>query len=134
MTEDEWVHFVRTGKPLIASVGRLDNDLCAHLDAATDLVRVRHDYTLKMLHKHRVEPHHLPLIESCLAFGRAVADKKHHITFFYCDEIVFGGWYQLTIKAADYGTELWVATFHPQSVAEVIRRTKKYRLLRAGTE
>lgn len=130
MTENEWVDFALRGYPWLASVGRLDPELCRLLGCSTNLVRIRHDYALKLLHKHRYQPHTLPLMEHCLQFGRVVADKKWHLSFFHYDEVVIGGWHQLTIKTADNGSEVWVSTFHPQSPSEVHRLTKKHTVIR----
>lgn len=70
------------------------------------------------------------LIDLCLMLGRVISDKKWHLTFLYYDEIVFGGWHHLTIKSANYGTELWLCTFHPQTPSEVKRITGKAKLIR----
>lgn len=130
MTESEWVEFAFRGFPYCASVGRLDDGLCTVLRSSTNLVRIRHDYVCKLMQKHRMEPHRLAMMEMCLMFGRVIQDRPWHLTFFHYDEIVFGGWYHLTIKSADRGNELWVSTFHPQSHSEVKRITKRATFLR----
>jgi hypothetical protein len=133
MTESEWVEFAYKGFPHVASVGRLDAALCAELSASTNLVRIRHDYVCKLMHKHKWEPHRLAMMEICMAFGRVIRDRPWHLTFFHFDEIVYGGWHHLTIKSADHGHELWVATFHPQSPSEVKRLTARGTLIRSET-
>lgn len=130
MTEDEWVEFVITGRQVVASVGRLEPGLCSRLGASTNLVRLRHDYARKMVDKHQYEPHRLPMMEQALQFGRVISDRRWHLSFFHYDEIVFGGWNQLTIKSAERGSELWVATFHPISVDEVRRLCKRFPIIR----
>ncbi len=130
MTEDEWVKFCVSGEPKLASVGRLDHDLCKRLRTSNDLVRMRHDYALKLMHKHKFSPDYFGMLEFTMLYGRVVSDRKWHLTFFHYDDIVFGSWLQLTIKSADSGNELWVSTFHRQSHTEVTRHCKKHTVLR----
>lgn len=131
MTEDDWVAFAHSGAPKVASVGRLGADLCADLRCSNNLVRLRHDYAIKLVLKHGFDPHTLPMMEQALLFGRVISDRKWHLTFFHYDEIVFGSWFQLTIKSAARGEELWVCSFYNQSHAEVTRKSNKHRLVRA---
>lgn len=81
--------------------------------------------------KHKWQPHRLAIMELCMEFGRVIREKPWHLTFFYYDDIVFGGWHHLSIKSADYGNELWVSTFHPQTSSEVKRLTGRGTLLRS---
>ena len=130
MNEQEWVRYAASGTPTVVSIARLEPDLCRSIRARTNLVRIRHDYVLKFIQKHGIEPHHLPMVQNAIEFGRAIADRPNHITFLYFDAHVFGGWFQTTIKATDSGQELWVVTFHKQNLADVIRLSKRHRILR----
>jgi hypothetical protein len=70
------------------------------------------------------------MIEQALTFGRVISDRRWHLTFFHYDELVFGGWNQLTIKSASGGSEIWVATFHPISSVEVARECRRHPIIR----
>ncbi|WP_445215573.1 hypothetical protein ACKWRH_24250 [Bradyrhizobium sp. Pa8] len=84
-----------------------------------------HHYALKCTHKHRITPDHFQVLPATLTYGRVVADRSRHLSFFHFDHI-FGQWFQATIKTNLAGNELWVVTFHPASDKEVRRMLKKY--------
>src|SRR5215831_10843827 len=52
----------------------------------------------KWVHKHRIDSHHFPMLPITLEFGRCVLDERKDLTFFYFDEVVFGAWFQVTLK------------------------------------
>lgn len=89
------------------------------IGASTNLVRIRHDYALKLTQKHKLDPRHVVLIPTLLEAGRAVLTKPLHITFFLRDPLL--GWMHLTIKTIPDGNELWLATLHMTRGEEVDR-------------
>jgi hypothetical protein len=72
VTEEEFMHFLASGTPSVASLGRLHQDLCRAIGSTTDLVRIRHEYALKLTQKHKLDPRHVVLIPTLLEAGRAV--------------------------------------------------------------
>lgn len=131
MTEDEWWHFVASGAPPIVTVTQLPGLLCSAMRAHTSVVKIRHEYTLKILHKHGIQPDKLSMMTLTIEIGRAVLEPRGQcMSFFLFDDVVYGGWFHATIKATQLGDELWVSTFHPTRFEEVARITKRGRLLR----
>jgi hypothetical protein len=130
MTEEEWFHFIGSGAPRIVSVARLPPELYLKLGASNGLVKLRHDYALKIAHKHGFRPVHFPMLPIVIDCGRVLCDRPNHMSFFFYENVVFGGWLQATIKSARGGTELWVATFHPGNPKELRRLCKKHAVIR----
>jgi hypothetical protein len=130
VTEEEWFNFVARGEPEIVSVGRLDHELCRRIGAATSLIKMEHAYAHKSANKHRMRAIHFPMLPIAIACGRVISDKPGHLSFFFYENVVFGGWMQATIKIDKSGTELWVTTFHVASAAEAKRMSKKYGIIR----
>jgi hypothetical protein len=126
----DWFVFVASGVPKHVSVTRIGSDLCQSIGCSSDLVKMDHHYALKSTHKHRFQPDHFQVLTETIARGRVIADRQKHLTFFYLDRVMFGHWFQATIKRNERATELWVATFHQASEKEVLRMTKKYGVLR----
>jgi hypothetical protein len=62
--------------------------------------------------------------------GRVICDRPGNLTFYYYENVVFGGWMAATIKTDRTGTELWVSTFHVAKPAEAKRMAKKYGIIR----
>ena len=89
------------------------------IGASTNLVRIRHDYALKLTQKHKLDPRHVVLIPTLLEAGRAVLTKPLHIAFFLRDPLL--GWMHLTIKTIPDGNGLWLATLHMTRGEEVDR-------------
>jgi len=75
VTEEEWLHFVTTGLPKKLRVTRIPDELCRIVGANTNLVRIRHDYTLKVAFKHELDPHRFPMMQNAIDFGRAIQDR-----------------------------------------------------------
>jgi hypothetical protein len=134
VTEEDWALFIASGSPLAMGIARLPTGLCRALGASTNLVRVRHDYTLKMTQKHKLEPRHFPMLPVVLERGRVIANKQHHLTFFHNDHAGFGSWFQVTLKTNRAGDELWVATFHGSRGEEVDRYSRRHGILRPEKE
>jgi hypothetical protein len=128
MTEEEWFNFVAGGNPPVVSY-----ELCKRIGASNTLVRMRHDYALKCAHGHRLRPAHFPMLPIVIDLGFAISDRDRHLSFYFYESVVFGGWMTATVKATVSGMELWVATFHVASPKEAKRMAKKYRVIRPGT-
>ena len=69
----------------------------------------------------------LPVVIDC---GFAVSDRAQHLTFYFYENVVFGGWMAATVKATNSGHELWVSTFHVASDKKAKRMRKKFAVLR----
>jgi hypothetical protein len=130
MTEEEWYRFVAGGEPEVISVARLPPELCRAIDCSATLVRMRHDYALKCAQKHGLRSAHFPMLPIVIDLGFVVSHRPRHLSFYWYDRTVFGGWLSATLKANETGTELWIATFHFAGPKEVKRIRKKYRVLR----
>lgn len=83
-----------------------------------------------MVFKHSVLPWQLPLVEQTILFGAAFEDGENHVTFMHFDEHLCNRWFKATVKFVPAKSELWVATFHPISSKEEIRKRKKMKILR----
>jgi hypothetical protein len=130
MREDEWVHFFASGDPPIVAVTRLPTFLCDQIGAVTNLVRMKHPYALKALHKHNVEPHRLAMLPLTIDLGRAVKDRANALTFFFYENSIYGSWHHASVKTCANGTELWVSTFHYSDPEEIDRKCRKHGILR----
>lgn len=62
--------------------------------------------------------------------GRVVQQRDNHLSFFFYENVVFGGWVHSVVKTANHGNELWVATFHVSSAADAKRFAKKHGVIR----
>lgn len=76
ITVEQWIRFVTEGEPSTLGVTRLSGDLCRALGASTNLVQMRHDYTLKSAFKHKIEPYRFPMLQNTIDYGRAVLDHR----------------------------------------------------------
>jgi hypothetical protein len=132
MTEEDWFNFVAGGNPPVVSVTRLPEHLCKSIGASTTLIRMRHDYALKCAHGHRLRSAHFPMLPIVIDLGFAISDRERHLSFYFYENVVFGGWMAATVKVTIQGTELWVATFHVASAKEAKRMAKKYTIIRPG--
>ncbi len=121
----DWFVFIQSGEPKTVSVTRINAGLRALIGCSSDLVRIGHNYALKCTHKHRLTPDHFYVLPEVINHGRVIADKKHHLTFFYLDYITYKQWFQATIKCNEDQNELWVATFHAAKAADVRRLIKR---------
>ena len=130
MTEEEWHRFVWGCDPQIVTVCEIPRDLCHAISSASPIVRMQHWYALKSAHKHGFDPYHFPMLPITIEFGRCVLERPRCLSFFYFDEVVFGKWFQVALKANGDGTEIWVSTFHRSRSGEVARITNKGTILR----
>ena len=121
------------GTPKIVPVRAISDDLCKAVKCDSPMVRFHHDYALKSQYKHKVPPARFIILADTLSFGRAVLDGHGHVSFFYYDHIMYGGWFHTSVKAISARSELWVQTFHPVRPKDVTRKTKKGTVLRYET-
>jgi hypothetical protein len=130
MTVDEWFQFIASGSPSEVIVGKLSADLCRVIGSDSSLVRIRHDYALKLHRKHNFPVEELPLLPIAIDLGRAISDQPRRLTFFFFERVISNRWYQATIKSTQDGREMWVLTFHLQDQAEVTRMCRRCPILR----
>lgn len=130
MTVDEWIYFVASGKPPVVTVATLPSDLCRFIGASTPLVRLRHDYALKLHQWHSFRLDELPLLPIAIDLGRVISDQPRRLTFFYFERVISNRWYQATIKSTSTGQEMWVMSFYLQKPAEVERMCRRCPILR----
>jgi hypothetical protein len=93
-------------------------------------VRLRHDYALKLHHKHGFRVDEFPLLPITVDCGRAISDETRCLTFFFFERVISNRWYQATIKSTRDGREVWVSTFYIQDSAEVARMCRRCPVLR----
>jgi hypothetical protein len=128
MTESEWLEFLSTGNPLSVPVTRLPSELTRLLHSDTDRLTLRHDYAMKSMVKHRLQPYHFPMLPITVDLGRIILQplKSKHLNFFYRDDVVFGTWFKAVVKTNSEMDELHVATFHRVHSDEVARWVRRY--------
>jgi hypothetical protein len=126
----DWLQFVARGEPQVAVVAKLPPDLCWHIGASNSLVRMRHDYALKLHHKHKFTIDEFPLLPIAIDLGRVISDQTRRLTFYYFERVISNRWYQATIKTTRDGNEMWVMTFHAQNYAEVSSMCRRCPILR----
>jgi hypothetical protein len=130
MTVEEWVYFVASGNPQIATVASLPPDLCRIIGASTPIIRLRHDYALKLHHKHGFRVDEFPLLPITIDLGRVISDQPRRLSFYFFERVISNRWYQATIKSTPNGQEMWVMTFHAQEEMEVNRMCRRCPILR----
>jgi len=123
----DWKLFLEAGHGKEIAIAQLSRAMTIHLGASSERVYLHHDYARKAVEKHRLGPEHFPLIFDTVEYGRALADREAHITFLHETAL---GWFQVTVKRAMESRRIYVATFYRTSAAEVVRKTKRYPLLR----
>jgi hypothetical protein len=72
----------------------------------------------------------MPMLSLTIELGRVIQDRPKHLTFFFREEVVFGKWFQATIKANADGSEIWVTTFHISKPTAVTSRCRRFPILR----
>ena len=106
------VYFVASGEPGVVPVATLRPDPCRIIGASTPIVRLRHDYALKLRHKHGFRVDAFALLPITVDCGRAISDETKCLTFFFFERVISSRWYQATIKSARDGREVGDSTFH----------------------
>ena len=99
MTEQEWVEFLATGIPQSVSVTRIPAALSRAVDCSSQLVQMHHAYAAKAYNKHGIDPYRLPMAKLTIDLGRALLDKHGDLQFFYVEDVVFGKWFHVSVKA-----------------------------------
>jgi hypothetical protein len=130
VTEQEWVEFLALGLPQCVSVTRIPADLSRAVGCSSQLVQMHHAYVAKAHNKHAIDPYQLPMAKLTIDLGRAVLDKHGDLQFFYIEEVIFGKWFHVSVKANEACTELWVSSFHTSRPGEVARHTRRGAILR----
>jgi hypothetical protein len=70
------------------------------------------------------------MLEAVIECGFVISDRPRHLSFYFYEDVIFGGWLAATVKATESGQELWVSTFHIAKPAEAKRMRKKYAVIR----
>lgn len=126
----EWIPYLQGLEPPVRRVGRLTEELRHALRASNSSVYISHDYAVKAIAKHRLQPDHFPMIELAILYGRVIHDREPDLTFFYYDTAVFGTWFKVAVKRTPCGSEVYVKTFHKITPQEVARICRKHVILR----
>lgn len=127
MYPHDWRLFIEEGAGKEIAFAPVSLEIASHLGAPSTQVWIHHDYALKAVQKHRLEPRHFSLIFETLEYGRVLDDKPRHATFLHLTE---DGWLQVTIKRAEDSLRLYVATVYKTNAKEVARKSRRYPLLR----
>ena len=123
----DWKLFLEKGDGKEIPIAQLSADMVAHLGAASDKVRFRHDYALKAVTKHGVTYSDFGYLFDVVDCGRALADRPNHILFMH---LTHRGWFQAAIKCTQDTRTLYVATFYKTNLLEVNRKTRRHPVLR----
>ena len=91
---------------------------------------MHHAYAAKACNKHGIDPYRLPMAGITIDLGRALLDKHGDLQFFYIEEVIFGKWFHVSVKANEACSELWISSFHTSRPGEVARHTKRGTVLR----
>jgi hypothetical protein len=94
------------------------------------MVRIGHDYALKLHRKHGFNIDEFPLLPITIDLGRVISDQPRRLTFYFFEPVISQRWYQATIKSTIAGTEMWVVTFHAQDIWEISRMCRRCPVLR----
>jgi hypothetical protein len=125
LTHYEWFMFGSGGGSSTARICRLSKGLVAALGAHTSNVHCKQGYAAKMRHKHRRPAHELYLLPITIEHGKVLQFSKLTLGFHYWHEEQ-SAWYETVVKVTVRKHQIWVATFHRQSKAEIKRKQKKY--------
>lgn len=123
----DWKLFLAHGQGKEIAIAQLSADLTAHLNAASNKVYYRHDYVMKAFAAHQTKHSDFGLLFDVVDFGRALADRPHHVLFMH---LTARGWFQAAVKCSQDTRRLYVSTFYKTNVLEVNRKTRRYPVLR----
>ena len=127
MTEEEWARFVGGDGDEIRRICRVPNPIVRWFQAYDDILYVRREYAQKLVYKHNIAIHELPLIEIAIHHGIARSDKLYHAMFVYEDRSVTGRSLKATIKTNRKGSYLFLCTFHKVLPGEASRLIRKHK-------
>jgi hypothetical protein len=125
LSDHQWFVFGSGGGPKVVRVCRLCKVLVAALGAHTSNVHCKQEYAAKIRHKHRIPAHEFRLLPITIEYGKVLKFSETTLGFHYWHE-GYSVWYETVIKVTKHRNEIWVATFHRQSKAEIKRKQKKY--------
>jgi hypothetical protein len=128
MNRRDWVGFLKQGAGKEIAIAQLPAAMMNHLGATSNFVYLHHDYALKAVTKHGVDPEHFSLIFDTIDYGRAIADRDLHITFLW-DTFPLG-WFQVTVKRAFESRRVYISTFYKTNKREALRKLRKYKNLK----
>ena len=117
----------RLGKTAV--VAELPLELGKHLGATVTDVCVEVSCAHKLRHKHHLRLEHYHTIQLAINFGYCGLHRGD-LTFIYLDKAIHDQEFQLVIKQAMSGTELWIKTFHPtgpEGIERLMRQTREIR-------
>lgn len=123
----DWDMFLNMGGGREIAIAQLPGDVVRYLDAWSDKVFLHHDYARKAVVRHGLTVACFPYLFDTIEFGRGLADRPRHVTFFHRTPL---GYFQVTVKRAEVSRRLYVSTFYKTNKGEVERKTKKYPVIR----
>jgi len=131
-------HFVRfldgrAGE--VATIASLPLDLGAHMPTQAGDVRIRRDYALKLMQRHRMTYEKFQLIQSAIDNGWCFKTKANHLEFVYIHDTGAGSHkqYTLVLKSARWGQETWLVTFFRSQPQQLRTKQRKGTLIRSHT-
>lgn len=135
LTSHQFFELLNGVGPEIIHIANLPGDLAEHLNTIATAVQIERSYVIKVCDaKHRLDVHDFALMQHILEHGRVVKEGKEgkdgHLSFYYPDNRRHPNWLKLVIKTTNHGHQLWVATFHPKSPAEVKASPRKHQVIR----
>ncbi|MCW5758773.1 MAG: hypothetical protein KIS90_03270 [Phenylobacterium sp.] len=119
----DWLMFLEQGRGKEIAVAQLSRAITRHLVAANHFVYLHHDYAVKAVAKHGIEPGQFNLIFDTIERGIPLADRALHITFLWQSSV---GWFQVTVKRAFHSRRVYICTFYKTNQNEAARKLRKY--------
>lgn len=133
MDDQAWISFVHSGVPPVTAIATLEDSLRRAISTSAAIIRIRHDYALKICHKHKLSIDEFMMLPRSINLGRAVLDDNNperikHLSFFYRE--TGRDWYHAAVKTTLQGSELWIRTFHRSDDTDVKRICNRGQILR----
>ncbi len=119
----------------VATIAFLPLDLGAHMPTQASDVRIRRDYALKLMQRHRMTYEKFLLIQQAIDNGWCFKAKANHLEFVYIHNDSGGGHkqYTLVLKSARWGQETWLVTFFRSQKQQLRAKQRKGSLIRGHT-
>ena len=109
----------------------IEPELAAAINAITTTVLLSPDTVKKQRLCHpELNLEHYRLIPEIIQYGLVLRDSPQSITFYEDDRPHFGNLWQVSVKVTQDRNELYMSTFHPLEVKQILKAHRKGTLLR----